>query len=228
MKYQNFLRWQCSQQEQKEIMDAVRVCEDRGKFKYLSEIPGGIQFRTAVEPLHNFLCELSSDHPTITFTHEYAKDTMEIYGRFTYQGGQMKDSLLPGNPGEAKELSKQVWDQAADHEAEEYFYYKVDANWETYRQGLLSLSKEALIEKAGEIAAVKLTRDVLARPGLDKEVMEYLDRFENPLEVVSDSWLSEQDGDRSAAFDHVLWVLWSRQDAERDYPLESEYPEQTM
>lgn len=121
MKYQNFLCWQCSQQEQEEIMDAIRVCEDRGKFKYLSEIPGGIQFRTAINPLHNFMCELSADHPTVTFTHEYAGDSMEIYGRFTYQGGQMIDYLLPGNPGEAKELSKQVWDQAADHEEAEYF-----------------------------------------------------------------------------------------------------------
>lgn len=220
MKYQNFFRWQCSQQEQNEIMEAVRVCEDRGKFKYLSEIPGGIQFRTAVEPLHNFLCELSSYHPTVTFTHEYAKDTMEIYGRFTYHGGLMKDSLLPGNPGEAKELSKQVWDQAADHEAAEYFRYKVDANWEAYRQGLLSLPKEELIEKARDIAAVKLTRDVLTRPGLDAEARKYLNRFENPLEVVSDSWLAEQDADRSAAFDHVLWVLRNHEDAEIDYETE--------
>ncbi len=201
-------------------MNAIWSCMERGKFKHLSKIPGGIQFKTAVEPLHNFLCKLSSGHPAATFTHEYARDTMEMYGRLTYQDGHMIDSLLQGNPGEARELSKRVWDQAADYEAAEYFRYKVGTNWDAYRLGLFSLDKAALIEKAEEIAAVRLIKDVLIRPGLDKEVREYLDRFENPLEVASHRWRVEWDGDMSAAIDHVLCMLRDLPDAENDYDME--------
>ena len=45
MKYRNFLRWQCSQQEQKEIMEAVRVCEDKGEV----QIPVGDTRRLSVQ-----------------------------------------------------------------------------------------------------------------------------------------------------------------------------------
>lgn len=49
--------------------------------------------------------------------------------------------------------------------------------------------------------------------------MEYLARFADPLQVVAESWLSEQDGDQSAALDHALWELRDRQDAEQLYEM---------
>ena len=57
---------------------------------------------------------------------------------------------------------------------------------------------------------------------------EYLLRFKNPLEVVSDSWQS-MNGSGTVVDDemfHILWELRDKQSAEFDYEMEPEYYEQ--
>lgn len=213
---QHILTWQCGKAEDKKIRESLQVCYDRGKFKDLCQTASGVQFRARLKVVPFFLADLSGQHPDILFTHEWASVSRLEAGKWSYQSGK----VVSIEPHSLEPDADEIWFRAAENEKAYLFQCKVEENWQEYRQKMLSLSKEALIEKAGEIAAVKLTRDVLTRPGLDAEAREYLDRFEKPLEVVSDSWLSEQDGDRSAAFDHVLWVLRNHEDAEIDYETE--------
>ena len=103
------------------------------------------------------------------------------------------------------------------------FHDKVEANWQGYRANLLTLSKDDLLEKAEEIAAMKYCRDMLTSRKVSQEARDYLDRFTDPLRVVADAWLAERNGDYSTAFDHVLWELRDRQAAEQEYAMEPGY-----
>ena len=55
------------------------------------------------------------------------------------------------------------------------------------------------------------------------EYMEYLLRFENPLEVVADQWISEQTVDFSEELTHALWTLWDKGESESEYTLDPDY-----
>lgn len=216
---QHILTWNCPSDEGDEIRKAVRECGDRGKFKDVYPTPSGIQFRAGFKVVPPFLRELSGQHPGIRFTQEWASASHMDAGTQTYLSGK----LISGHSHMPEQYANEIWSRAADNEAASAFRCKVEENWREYRQDLLSLPKDDLIDKAGDIAAVRLTKEVLTSPSLDREAWEYLDRFVDPLEVVSDSWLSEQEGDMSAAIDHALWELHNRQDAEQDYELEPEY-----
>ena len=100
------------------------------------------------------------------------------------------------------------------------FHDKVVTSWQGYRANLLTLSKEDLLEKAEEIAAMKYCREILTGSAISQDMREYLGRFTDPLRVVADAWLAEQSDDYNAAFDHVLWELRDRQAAEQEYEME--------
>lgn len=105
-------------------------------------------------------------------------------------------------------------------ETDLHFHDKVKANWQGYRENLLTLSKEDILEKAEEITAMKYCRDMLTSSAVSQDNRAYLDRFTDPLRVAADAWLAEQNGDYNAAFDHVLWELRDRQAAEQEYEME--------
>lgn len=219
---QHILTWGCPDDEGAEIRKAIQICEDKGRIKAVCPTTSGIQFQADPKIVPYFLQELSLQHPGIQFTREWASAIRMDAGIQIYLSGE----LLSEQHYMSEQNANEIWSRAAYNEAALAFRCKVEDNWQDYQRDMLSLSKEDLIEKASDIAAVKLTRDVLTRLCLDQEAREYLDRFVNPLEVVSDSCLSEQDGGMSAAFDHVLWKLRDQQDAEQDYELEPEYREQ--
>lgn len=100
------------------------------------------------------------------------------------------------------------------------FHDKVEASWQGYRANLLTLPKEDLLEKAEEIASMKYCRDVLTGSAVSQDNRDYLDRFTDPLRVVADAWLNEQNVDLTEEFDHVLWELRDRQAAEQEYEIE--------
>lgn len=114
-------------------------------------------------------------------------------------------------------------------EIEKMIRNKLEANYNTYIRQLQALPADSLIEQAAQIAATKLVFKALCEGGYKNEYMEYLLRFQNPLEVVRDHWLSEHnvllDGDN---MEHVLWTLSDRQHAEQDYQLDEAFliPEQ--
>ncbi len=99
---------------------------------------------------------------------------------------------------------------------------KLDRNWNDYLRKLDRLSKSALIGKSGEITAVRFVYNELYGSGYPEEYMEYLLRFENPLEVVRDQWTLEQSVDFSDEMNHALWILMDKGEAERDYALDQE------
>lgn len=105
------------------------------------------------------------------------------------------------------------------------FREKIETCYAEYHRQWMQLPAAELIQKAEEIAAVQL----MAKETPDQvstEQAEYLLQFKNPLEVVSDSWLSENGSDVSVIdeeLSHVLWRLIDTGDAEVIY--ETELPE---
>ncbi len=97
-----------------------------------------------------------------------------------------------------------------------------------YHKQWMQLPAAELIQKAEEIAAVQLMAKE-APNRVSAEQAEYLLQFKNPLEVVSDSWLSENGSDISAIdekLSHVLWQLVDTGDAEAIYETESPEPKE--
>lgn len=92
----------------------------------------------------------------------------------------------------------------------------------------MNLSAAELIQKAEEIATVQLMAQEVPNQ-ISAEQAEYLLQFKNPLEVVSDSWLSENGSGVSVIneeLSHVLWRLVDTGDAESIYEKELPDPAQ--
>lgn len=105
---------------------------------------------------------------------------------------------------------------------------KLDANYNAFVQEWRKLDAPTLIEKAEEIAATKLVYSELRDGGYNIDDLEYLLRFQNPLEVVRDQWLDEQRYAPDDEMDHALWTIADRGEAEQDYDLDEAFhpPEQ--
>lgn len=226
---QHILTWQCGKDEDKKIRESLQVCYDRGKFKDLCQTASGVQFRARLKVVPPFLTELSRQHPDVCFTQEWASSSRTEAGRTVYiEGEQTEDHDLK----DVKHYAHEVWKRARHTEAAMRFGYKIEANWQEYKRKMLALPKETLIDDAETIAATQFCREYLTSRMLSQDMRDYLQRFKNPLKVVRDAWLDGQNVDMTVEFDHVLWELRDRQDAEQDYAMEPEYepgePEQSM
>lgn len=106
---------------------------------------------------------------------------------------------------------------------------KLRDRWSEYSAEMLQRPSSEIFERADEIAAARfcynqLTENLTSYP---VEYLEYLLRFEDPLSVVRDRWVSEQNVDYSDEFEHALWTIQNERAAEQDYPLDLEWkPEQ--
>lgn len=105
---------------------------------------------------------------------------------------------------------------------------KITDNYASFREEWLKLSPAELIDRCEELEAV--TRMAQTLPSaVSEEDAEYLLRFKNPLDVVSDAWISRNGIDTLIVDDemsHLLWSLRDRGDAEDDYETEDDDPEQ--
>ena len=105
---------------------------------------------------------------------------------------------------------------------------KVRDNYAKFKEAWLKLSPAELIDRCEELEAV--TRMAEALPSaVSEENAEYLLHFKNPLEVVSDAWISRNGIDALIVDDemsHLLWSLRDRGDAEDYYETEDDDPEQ--
>ncbi len=108
------------------------------------------------------------------------------------------------------------------------FREKIENCYAEYHKQWMNLSAAELIQKAEEITVIRLmAREVPNQ--VSAEQAEYLLQFKNPLEVVSDSWLSENGSDVSVideGLSHVLWRLVDTGDAESIYEKELPDPAQ--
>ena len=104
---------------------------------------------------------------------------------------------------------------------------KLQTCYDRYKAGWLQKRPEVLSEEAEEIASVqRMFREL--PDAVTEEDAEYLLRFKNPLEVVSDSWQS-MNGSGAVVNDDMSYILWDlrdKQSAEFDYEMEPEYYDQ--
>lgn len=105
---------------------------------------------------------------------------------------------------------------------------RIEANYRTYLQQLQNRPASELIEQVAEIAAVKLVYNELMG-GCNPDYAEYLLRFENPLQLVSDQWLEEQNVSHADEMEHVLWNISDKGLGEGDYAMleDGQAPEQS-
>ena len=105
---------------------------------------------------------------------------------------------------------------------------KVADNYTSFREEWLKLSPAELIDRCEELEAV--TRMAQTLPSaVSEEDAEYLLRFKNPLEVVSDAWISRNGIDALIVDDemsHLLWSLQDRGDAEQCFEMEPEFSDE--
>ena len=104
---------------------------------------------------------------------------------------------------------------------------RIETNYRSYLQQLQNRPASDLIEQAAEIAAVKLVYDELMG-GCNPDYADYLLRFDNPLQLVSDQWLVEQNVSHADEMDHVLWSITDKGLGEGDYAMleDGQTPEQ--
>ena len=102
---------------------------------------------------------------------------------------------------------------------------KVDVNYAAYKELWLQMQPSELIERCEELEAVTRMAKELPSAVSDEDA-EYLLRFKNPLEVVSDAWIS-RNGIDSLIIDeemsHLLWDLRDRGAAEDVFEMEPEF-----
>lgn len=101
---------------------------------------------------------------------------------------------------------------------------KVSANFAEYKEKWLKMSPSELIDRCEELEAVTRMAQELPSAVSDEDA-EYLLQFKNPLEVVSDEWISRNGIDSLIVDDemsHLLWSLQDRGDAEQAYEMEPE------
>lgn len=96
---------------------------------------------------------------------------------------------------------------------------RLEAAYGDYIRQLRQKPAEELIEMAEEIAATKLVYEELAVNGTFGEYADYLLQFENPLEVLRDSWQTSEGYDRHEEIDHMLWDMKDRGIGIGDYPM---------
>ena len=115
-------------------------------------------------------------------------------------------------------------------EVREALRRKLQERWNTDSAEILRRPSTEIFDRADEIAAARfcyeqLTENLTSYPA---EYLEYLLRFQNPLSVVQDQWISEQNVDYSDEFEHTLWTIQNERAAEQGYPLDPECkPEQS-
>lgn len=105
---------------------------------------------------------------------------------------------------------------------------KVSANFAEYKEKWLKMSPSELIDRCEELEAVTRMAQELPSAVSDEDA-EYLLQFKNPLEVVSDEWISRNGIDSLIVDDemsHLLWSLQDRGDAEQAYEMEPEFSDE--
>ena len=105
---------------------------------------------------------------------------------------------------------------------------KVSANFAEYKERWLKMSPAELIDRCEELEAVTRMAQELPSAVSDEDA-EYLLQFKNPLEVVSDEWISRNGIDSLIVDDeisHLLWSLQDRGDAEQSYEMEPEFSDE--
>ena len=104
---------------------------------------------------------------------------------------------------------------------------KISDNFAVYKEKWMQMQPAQLIDICEELEAVTRMAETLPT-AVSEEYAAYLLRFKNPLEVVSDEWISRNGTDALIVDDemtHILWHIRDSGDAETVYELEPEFTE---
>ena len=126
-----------------------------------------------------------------------------------YVSGQEEQGEEPQGLREAEEAVKN------DRKLKE----RLKANYEAYITELKEKPAGELIEMAPEIAAAGFMYKELSVEGAFGEYAGYLLQFENPLELLQDSWLDNENCDRHEEIGHMLWDMKDKGLGIGDYPM---------
>ncbi len=96
---------------------------------------------------------------------------------------------------------------------------RLKANYEAYITELEEKPAGELIEMAPEIAAAGFMYRELSVEGAFGEYAGYLLQFENPLELLRDSWQDNENCDRHEEIGHMLWNMKDKGIGIGDYPM---------
>lgn len=96
---------------------------------------------------------------------------------------------------------------------------RLKANYEAYITELKEKPAGELIGMAPEIAAAGFMYKELSVEGAFGEYAGYLLQFENPLELLRDSWQDNENCDRHEEIDHMLWDMKDKGIGIGDYPM---------
>lgn len=99
---------------------------------------------------------------------------------------------------------------------------KLDAGYKAFEDDMLAKGGRAILENSAEVYANQLVYDELYGGSYPEEMLDYLLRYQNPLEVVRDQWMAEKSGADGDMW-HVLWTVSDKQAAEADYELDPLY-----
>ena len=92
-------------------------------------------------------------------------------------------------------------------EARDILRDRLEQNYKTYMEALQKKTPSELIALASEITAVQQIHEELL-DACDEDDVEFLLRFDDPLEIVSGAWEAEITGyDHSGEIGHTLWEL---------------------
>lgn len=106
----------------------------------------------------------------------------------------------------------------------EHLRSKLEKNYADFTAEWLKQEPLALLENAEIMAATKKAYKELGGGSYSADLLEYLLRFENPLEVVRDVWVGENlYGVVDNEFSHMLWNIADKGDAEQCYALDENY-----
>ena len=107
---------------------------------------------------------------------------------------------------------------------------KVLKNYEEYKEKWLQMEPADLIEQCDQVEGVtRMMRELTVQQSESVLDAEYLLRFKNPLEVVSDEWIARNGMDSLIAdeeMQHLLWTLRDKGAAEQTYELEPEFSDE--
>jgi len=90
-----------------------------------------------------------------------------------------------------------------------YLAKKVEAAWTAYEEAMLQRPARSIFAKAAEIDAARTCFEelVLNAKAYPDDLLEYLLRFDDPLEAMREQWIQEQNAACSETFKHALRSL---------------------
>ena len=150
---------------------------------------------------------------------ETVKGSEDLYGLLHDHFGMSQEEL--------HECSIDSLDEFFPSDARSRLKAKVMENYDAFKAKWLKMEPIELIGICDQMESV--TRMMKELPSsVSEEQAEYLLRFKNPLEVVSDEWLSRNGMDSLIIDDEmtdILWNLTDRHEAEEYYEMENDCAE---